>query len=248
VFDCLGGLFFDRLDAPTVDVYGVEIVRTEVNAHALYHVRNRNYSPTFGRWNQKDPNASAQPVIDSAGWYHGVAPSAVDITFSHENLFGDGSNLFEYVGGNALVRNDALGLEWDPFDDMVDMLSTEHVASMAAFMERLSAGFDTAKYALWQVAQLHPAVAFGVSVYNLSTGQATWWDLASFILGAGLAKNAGRALSKASVALNTTRAAYGANRASMVGRTMLRGQKVLTLAADAVIILVRVCRTVKRRH
>jgi hypothetical protein len=135
-------------------VYGVEIVRTEVNAHALYHVRNRNYSPTFGRWNQKDPNASAQPVIDSAGWYHGVAPSAVDITFSHEQLFGDGSNLFEYVGGNALVPSDELGLyfgaaiDWfqtetvpdhirgdsDPFR-MVDEYLAEDAAGKVAFLQ-----------------------------------------------------------------------------------------------------------------
>ena len=63
----------------------------------LYHVRNRMYHPTLGRWLQRDPKG-----------------------------YVDGMGLYEYVGGCPLSRLDAMGLEVPKWlDDVVGSVADQ---------------------------------------------------------------------------------------------------------------------------
>ncbi|HDZ20626.1 MAG TPA: hypothetical protein ENH78_04935, partial [Phycisphaerae bacterium] len=66
----------------------------------LYHVRNRYHHPTLGRWITRDPINQNVP----GGGYQ------------------DGMNLYEYVGSNAIIRRDPMGLSWFDCCDECDTL------------------------------------------------------------------------------------------------------------------------------
>ncbi|MCL4742682.1 MAG: hypothetical protein KJZ54_10820 [Phycisphaerales bacterium] len=132
------GLFLDRLDASATSPRLVPF------AHALYHVRNRVYSPQHGRWNQQDPNQTAINLLE-ASVHHGRGMAAIVMAFDVEGLYGDGGNLYEYLGSNPWMRFDPMGLSWDPFD-MVDEYLAEDAASKAAFLDRVVGGAHTAAY------------------------------------------------------------------------------------------------------
>ncbi len=129
-------LFFDRLDIG-VDpgAQGIEPPRLIPFAHLLVHMRNRAYSPQMGRFMQPDPNATAMTLIEAAS-YHGRGMDAMVAAFDMQGMYGDGMNLYEYLGSSPWGRSDPLGLSWDPFS-MVDDFQAEHAASTAAFMSAL---------------------------------------------------------------------------------------------------------------
>ena len=54
------GLFFDYIGQPG----GVGTL--QVGAKGLYHARNRSYDPELARFHQRDPNATAQPILEFA--------------------------------------------------------------------------------------------------------------------------------------------------------------------------------------
>ncbi len=129
------GLFHDRLDVGIVGTGGLESPRLVPFAHAVYHVRNRAYSPATGRWFQRDPNQTAMTLL-SATSSHGRGMGAISLAFDMEGLYGDGANLYEYLGSNPSLRWDPLGLAWDPFD-MVDDYLTEWAGSVGALLGQL---------------------------------------------------------------------------------------------------------------
>ncbi|MFN7022031.1 MAG: hypothetical protein ACK4WH_11985, partial [Phycisphaerales bacterium] len=134
------GLFFDRLDVGVADqaVPGAgaqETPRLVPFAHAIVHNRGRAYNPQFGRFMQPDPNASALAMLEGAS-YNGRGFAALAVAFDLSQRYGDGSNLYEYLGSNPWNRSDPMGLSWDPFD-MVDEIIAEHAASGAALLSAL---------------------------------------------------------------------------------------------------------------
>ncbi|MCL4742680.1 MAG: hypothetical protein KJZ54_10810 [Phycisphaerales bacterium] len=97
------GLFFDRLDA------SVTAPRLVPFAHALYHARNRVYQPRLACWNQSDPNATGLALLEYAAFHGEVLPVRVS-ELDLPGLYGDGGNLYEYLGSSTWGRSDALGL------------------------------------------------------------------------------------------------------------------------------------------
>ncbi|MCC7390710.1 MAG: hypothetical protein IT431_18335 [Phycisphaerales bacterium] len=123
------GLFLDRLDGSAA---GPRLVPF---GHALYHMRNRAYAPGLGRFLQRDPNQTAMALAESAAM-HGRGLGSLSLAFDLEGLYGDGGNLYEYLGSSPWQRSDVLGLSWDPFD-MVDEYLAESSGNSAALLERL---------------------------------------------------------------------------------------------------------------
>jgi hypothetical protein len=68
------------------------------------------YSPSLGRFLQRDPNATGQPVMLDAQWFHGRAPSTLVPGMDIEEHYRDGMNTYQYVKSNPLTNSDPLGL------------------------------------------------------------------------------------------------------------------------------------------
>jgi RHS repeat-associated protein len=96
------GLFADRFDAdaPAADL--------AVGAELLYYARNRDYQPRVGRWVQRDPNASGQPLV--LGEFYGQFTPESLLPLDAEGLYGDGLSLYAYVGANPVIGSDPRGL------------------------------------------------------------------------------------------------------------------------------------------
>lgn len=75
----------------------------------LYYCRNRWYSPTMGRFTQRDPRGSGAVIIEvpvTAGTSWRLSREL----FSSIEQFNDGMNLYTFESANPLIRNDAIGL------------------------------------------------------------------------------------------------------------------------------------------
>ena len=127
-------MFLDRLDAGVL-ASGVESQRLVPYAHAVYQYRNRAYSPALGRFFQRDPNATAAVLLESSS-YHGRGMGALVAAFDLMEMYGDGANLYQYLGSNPWQRRDPLGLSWDPFSVVEDYL-TEFTGNAAAMLSSL---------------------------------------------------------------------------------------------------------------
>ncbi len=129
------GMFIDVLDRyPDVST---EPRRLVPFAHAMYQYRNRAYVPTYGRFLQRDPNQTAMQLLGES--YGGRGTGAIAVAFSMEGWYGDGFNLYQYLGSNPLLRRDPMGLSYDPFD-MVDDYLAESAGNRAAFLSKLGKG------------------------------------------------------------------------------------------------------------
>jgi RHS repeat-associated protein len=53
------GMFFDRFAGNAADP------QVTPGGDGLYRTANRSYHPTLGRWLQRDPNATAQPIVEA---------------------------------------------------------------------------------------------------------------------------------------------------------------------------------------
>ncbi|MBX3410286.1 MAG: hypothetical protein KF859_10415, partial [Phycisphaeraceae bacterium] len=73
------------------------------------YVRNRTLHCDFGRWNQPDPNATGL-VVQGAFGFHGTGLTATVQSFRLGVHFGDGPNVYEYLGGMAWNADDPTGL------------------------------------------------------------------------------------------------------------------------------------------
>ena len=179
------GLFLDRLDL--VNPLGPQLVPF---AQSVYHNRNRAYIPQMGRFLQQDPNQSAMSLI-AASPFHGRGAGAIAVAFSLDGLYGDGANLYQYLGSNPWMRNDPTGLSWDPFS-IVDEYLAEDAASKAAFLEKLVGEFNTVGHVLGQIAQLHPSVGFAVSAVQLANCQVNLATVLGILPGTKLSVNVGK--------------------------------------------------------
>jgi len=98
--NCVGhqGLFFDSFEGEglTIDAVG------------LYYNRNRWYSPTLGRFMQRDPNEAAQPII-TALMMNGQTMNILFGVFNPEGHYSDGMNLYQYCGSNPVNNRDPSG-------------------------------------------------------------------------------------------------------------------------------------------
>ncbi len=145
------GLFHDRLDA---DLTGTPSPSLVPFAHIVYHNRNRVYVPAKGRFLQKDPNGSAQAVLQG-GSMGGIA-ALPSLAFGIDTMYADGTNLYQYTKSNPIRYRDPFGLSSeDPFD-IVDDFVAESVGARAAFLERIVGGTRTAAYVGATIASLMP--------------------------------------------------------------------------------------------
>ncbi len=115
------GLFFDRLDAGETDPV------LAPGASGLYYNRNRFYSPSLGRFLQRDPNETGLAILTA------LASNAESIQillsgFDPRALYAGGMNLYEFAGSNPVNGRDPLGLEYDDFDAAID----DHIATYVA--------------------------------------------------------------------------------------------------------------------
>lgn len=195
------GLFIDRLDVGVADpaswAAGIttDTPRLVPHAHAVYHVRNRVYQPTLGRWMQRDPNATAMTLIESVA-HSGRAMSALAGLLDVDAMYGDGMNVYEYLGGNPLTRRDPLGLSYDPFD-MVDEYLAESAAETAAFLNALGEGLKAAAIVSAKIATYLPFPGASVAgeLALVALGEQTGQDV---IIGVAMGFGAGKVVAMAS--------------------------------------------------
>ncbi len=85
----------------------------------LYYNRGRWYSPRFGRPLQRDMNESAL-LVQAALAMNGEGSMGVSPVnpFNPQAHYGEGMNLYQYVGSNPVNRVDPLGLEWGMEDEI----------------------------------------------------------------------------------------------------------------------------------
>jgi len=109
------GLFAERIDADLLVEDGSggyeENPRTVPYAQLLYHVRNRTLSPGLGRWLQRDPNATGQPVVATLK-FHGNDLYAYVVNPDVYCTYTDGNHLSQYCGSNPANHADPNGLEF----------------------------------------------------------------------------------------------------------------------------------------
>jgi hypothetical protein len=106
------GLFFDRLEpsAPAGGLISMSAaVQLQPGVFGLYQARNRVLLPRYGRWAQKDPNASG--MLHGALWHDGQAPMPELAAGSLSSALTDGSNLFALVRSNPFNSTDPTG-QW----------------------------------------------------------------------------------------------------------------------------------------
>lgn len=163
------GLFLDRLDAPVTT--GDESPRLVPMAHASYHNRNRTYQPGLGRFLQMDPNSSGLALM-TASASHGSGVAALGIAFSMQGMLGDGMNLYQYLGSNPWTRSDPMGLSYDPWED-IDEIIAEYVGGLVGIFEVLTDAGRGAALAASFVISMSPIP--GVSIIG---------DVGLYILGA----------------------------------------------------------------
>ena len=84
-----------------------------------------------------DPNQTAMALLSTTA-SHGRGIGAISIAFSMEGMYGDGLNLYQYLGSNPWTNSDPLGLSSDPFAE-IDAIIDEHIGSISAFASALGA-------------------------------------------------------------------------------------------------------------
>ncbi|MCH8806241.1 MAG: hypothetical protein IH986_09160 [Planctomycetes bacterium] len=167
------GLFFDRLDdaiAPPLSAGAV----------GLYDNRNRSYSPELGRFLQRDPNESGSFIL-SALATNGDGWSIVLGGFNPQGHYGNGLNLYGYLGANPVDRTDPLGLDFqDDIDDLIAELLGQKLYALGAINEgaRVAAiGLNTAL----DIAGSLLGIDVFQSVNVLATGRGGFWDALTIV-------------------------------------------------------------------
>ncbi len=98
------GLFFDRFEGGENDPV------LAPGASGLYYNRNRFYSPSLGRFLQRDPNETGLAILTALAM-NGEGIKLLASVFSAEGIYWDGLNLYEYLQSNPTAFHDALGLQ-----------------------------------------------------------------------------------------------------------------------------------------
>jgi hypothetical protein len=97
------GLFYIRFDEP------VTVSPLRAYARGIYHNVNRSYDAIDGRFLSQDDNSTGTPNLTTTA-FHGETIHVMIDGFEAQTLYGDGANLFGYLGSNPINRGDALGL------------------------------------------------------------------------------------------------------------------------------------------
>jgi len=100
-------------------------------------VAQANPDPQKGRFVQRDPKSSGQPVLSDTTWFMGRAPYFTNMAPDARMLYADGMNRYEYLGSNPITRSDPSGLSWDPFE-LVDQIGLEHELSGFIAMAKIN--------------------------------------------------------------------------------------------------------------
>ena len=111
------GLFVDRLDSPIVGSGNFENPRLAPQSTPLVQNRNRAYMPTLGRFVQQDPNETG--LLTALSGYAGGKPATGQPDFELTNLYGNGLNLYQYLGSGTWTRKDPYGLEIEYYENVV---------------------------------------------------------------------------------------------------------------------------------
>ena len=222
------GLFVDRLDVGVGDGTGAESPRLVPYAHTLYQNRNRSYSPSLGRFLQMDPNQTAMALLSTTA-SHGRGLGAISIAFSMEGMYGDGLNLYQYLGSNPWTNSDPLGLSSDPFDIVDDFLATR-AASASGLMSKLGQSANSvAIVSAYMVAMIPvPGISFVgelglVALGEQSIEEALMWGALGVVPG-GVA-----AIKATQFARQFQQASKSAN---LVGRTIRIGSRTVEITAE----------------
>ncbi|MBX3316542.1 MAG: hypothetical protein KF902_06725 [Phycisphaeraceae bacterium] len=104
------GLFFDRLETSTPAGGLISMsaaVQLQPGIFGLYQARNRVLLPRYGRWAQKDPNASG--MLHASLWHDGETPMPELAGGLLDGVLTDGSNLFACVRNNPFNAMDPTG-------------------------------------------------------------------------------------------------------------------------------------------
>lgn len=154
------GLFVDRLDVGVGDAQDPESPLLVPHAHALYHNRNRTYSPSLGRFLQPDPNKTAMALLGVTA-SHGRGMGAISIAFSMEGMYGDGLSLYQYLGSNPWTNRDPLGLNTDPFAE-IDAIIDEIYGHRAGILSALGKEAQAAAIMAARIASYLPFPGVGL--------------------------------------------------------------------------------------
>ncbi|MCK6499055.1 MAG: hypothetical protein L6Q38_06195, partial [Nitrospira sp.] len=134
----LHGMFFDHF------VAGSDGRVLTPASEGLFHARNRHYHPRLGRFIQRDPNETGQPLLTALA-FNGQTLSILVGGFDVQSLYGDGPNLYAAFGSNPIGNSDPLGLSWgieDDVDEAIANYTAEVIGFVAALGSYISTGLD----------------------------------------------------------------------------------------------------------
>jgi len=182
------GLFFDRFAGD----YTTQPL-SPTDGAGLYFNRNRFYSPTLGRFIQRDPNETALPILTA------LATNAESLSvnfgpFDAHALYANGPNLYQYEGSNPVNNRDPSGL-YDEFDEAMDDFAGSRLYALGTLNEGArvaSIGLNTAL----DIAGSLLGIDVFQSVVVLASGGGGFWeamDIVASVTPVGkLAKAGGR--------------------------------------------------------
>ena len=201
-----------------------------------YLTANRVYDPPTGRWLQRDPNETAQPIVEALA-FNGGGLSLSSQMFDIVRHYGDGPNSYQFVRSNPMNLRDPLGLnsaDFDWLDEAGDIVASSAGERAAFAQEVLDFGFGVlragGKLALIAAASAiipGAGLAFaavgafqsGVDIYENGLGWGNGLGLVANLAGVGgeAAKFAAR---------------FSASLAAMRGRYAAKGGLIVTEAID----------------
>ncbi len=209
------GLFFERFDGSYDDYTLFRVAQGTAfitGAKGLYYNRNRYYSPTLGRFTTRDPNETALPIITAMAM-NAQSLSIISGGFDGLTLYGNGMNLFQYVGDNPVNRLDPTGM-WS----LLEMTVTAgKYAGTAAVVAGQASRVLGAAYAVVGALQYLDGVTLLASMSMLNSWSNQWTQYAhnaiaqgnkdmitgALLMSGGWAmKVAGRALTQAAALLS----------------------------------------------
>ena len=166
-----------------------------------YLTANRVYDPPTGRWLQRDPNETAQPIVEALV-FNANALGALLPGFDREGHYSDGTNHYLAFKSNPVRLRDALGLvSFDYFaegDEIIAGISADRFAAAASISGTISTGLNFASLLGGFAVTLLPGydvVALGA---KLALGNVTFEDIVAAGLSVGgaaiLFKFGGKAL------------------------------------------------------